>query len=68
MARLLTEPLTRNELDDLRRRLDGELNRICVSHDAEEIAAMVMFAIDIIATMGYSRIKEIKRDVTTYDN
>lgn len=60
MARLLSEPLTYYELDQLRKTLDGELNRIFVSNDVEEIAAMIMFATDIIATMGYSRIKEIK--------
>ena len=60
MARLLTEPLTRNELDQLRRMLDGELNRIYVSNNVEEIAVMVMFATGIIVTMGYNRIKEIK--------
>lgn len=60
MARLLNKSLTRNEIDELRRRLDGVINRICVSKDAEEIAAMVMSATDIIAIMRYSRIKEIK--------
>ena len=60
MARLLDKALTYKEMKSLRDQLDGELNRIFVSDDTEEIASMVMFSVDIICTLGYSRIKELK--------
>lgn len=59
MARLLDEPLTRKQIEIMRDSIDGELNRICVSGDTEEIARMVMFATDNICTLAYSRIKEL---------
>lgn len=58
--RLLDKPLTRDKKDELLRMLDGNIARLCVSDDPEEIISSLGFAIDRLNTMAYSRIKELK--------
>lgn len=63
--RLLDKSLTtqekRNELD----MLEGNIARIAVSDNAEEVVAQLGFAIDRLSLLAYSRIKEIenKKDI-----
>lgn len=58
--RLLDKPLTRNERDDMQDMLKGNICRICVSDDPEEIIEHLGFAIDRLSMLAYSNIKEIK--------
>lgn len=63
--RLLDKSLTtqekRNELDMLK----GNIARIAVSDNVEEVVAQLGFAIDRLSLLAYSRIKEIenKKDI-----
>lgn len=63
--RLLDKSLTtqekRNELD----MLEGNIARIAVSDNVEEVVAQLGFAIDSLSLLAYSRIKEIenKKDI-----
>lgn len=63
--RLLDKSLTtqekRNELD----MLEGNIVRIAVSDNVEEVVAQLGFAIDRLSLLAYSRIKEIenKKDI-----
>lgn len=63
--RLLDKSLTtqekRNELD----MLEGNIARIAVSDNVEEVVAQLGFAIDRLSLLAYSRIKEIenKKDI-----
>lgn len=58
--RLLDKPYTqqkkRSELD----MLDGNIARICVSDDPEEIVKSLGFATNRLSMIAYSRIKELK--------
>ena len=57
--KLLDYPLTH---DDVRAKLDmlnGNISRICVSDNAEEVIKSLGFAIDRLSMIAYSRIKEI---------
>lgn len=58
--RLLDKPYTEQtkfiELDSL----EGNIARICVSDDPEEIISSLGFAIDRLNMLAYSRIKELK--------
>lgn len=58
--RLLDKPLTRKERDDIQDMLKGNICRICVSDDPEEIIAHLGFAIDRLSMLAYSNIKSIK--------
>lgn len=58
--RLLDKPLTPNERDNMQDMLKGNICRICVSDDPEEIIAHLGFAIDQLSMLAYSNIKEIK--------
>ena len=63
--RLLEKSLTtqekKNELD----MLEGNIARIAVSDNVEEVVAQLGFAIDRLSLLAYSRIKEIenKKDI-----
>lgn len=63
--RLLDKSLTtqekKNELDMLK----GNIARIAVSDNVEEVVAQLGFAIDRLSLLAYSRIKEIenKKDI-----
>lgn len=58
--RLLDKPLTREEKRGALDMLDGNISRICVSDDPEEIVKSLGFAIDRLSVIAYSRIKELK--------
>ena len=58
--RLLDKPLTREEKRKTLDMLEGNISRICVSDDPEEIVKSLGFAIDRLSMIAYSRIKELK--------
>lgn len=65
--RLLDKSLTtqekRNELD----MLEGNIARIAVSDNVEEVVAQLGFAIDRLSLLAYSRIKELKVELELQD-
>lgn len=60
--RLLSKPLSRKEIKESLDLLDGNISRICVSDNPEEIMSSLGFAIDRLSMIAYSRIKEINQD------
>ena len=62
MAKLLDKPYTRDEKRQILDMLHGNINRISVSDDIEEIVSQLNFAVDRISSVAYSRIKELKGD------
>lgn len=58
--KLLDKPLQYHEKIHIRDSLDGNICRIFVSDDPEEVISSLGFAIDRLSTLAYSRIKEIK--------
>lgn len=60
MAKLLNRPYTNEEKMQILDMLRGNINRISVSTDAEEIVCQLNFAVDRLSTVTYSRIKEIR--------
>jgi len=58
--KLLDTPLTDCEKDDILKILDGNICRICISDDPEEIVCMLGFAVDRLSMLAYSRIKQLK--------
>lgn len=61
MARLLDKPLTNEEKMEILDTLNGNISRISVSNDIEEIACQLNFAVDRLSTIAYSRIKELMK-------
>lgn len=59
MAKLLDRPFTREEKSQILDTLQGNINRISVSNDIEEIVCQLNFAVDILSAVAYSRIKEL---------
>ena len=57
--KLLDKPLSREEVRSILDTLDGNISRICVSDDMEEIVKSLGFAIDRLSMIAYSRVKEI---------
>ena len=57
--KLLDEPLKAHDKQDLLDMLKGNIARICVSDDPEEIVCMLGFATDRLSMLAYSRIKQI---------
>jgi len=57
---LLDKPLTQNERDNIQDSLKGNICRICVSNDPEEILVHLGFAIDRLSMLAYSNIKSLK--------
>lgn len=62
MAKLLDRPFTNDEKMEILNMLQGNINRISVSDDIEEILCQLNFAVDRISSVAYSRIKELKGD------
>ena len=60
MAKLLDRPFTNDEKREVLNMLQGNINRISVSDDIEEILCQLNFAVDRISSVAYSRIKELK--------
>lgn len=61
MAKILDRPFTTDEKRQMLDMLQGNINRISVSDDIEEIVCQLNFAVDRLSTVAYSRIKELKR-------
>lgn len=59
MAKLLDRPFTREEKRHILDMLQGNINRISVSNDIEEIVCHLNFAVDRLSAVAYSRIKEL---------
>lgn len=60
MAKLLNRPYTNEEKRQILDMLRGNINRISVSTDVEEIVCQLNFAVDGLSAVAYSRIKEIR--------
>ena len=60
MAKLLNRPYTKRRKDADLDTLRGNINRISVSTDVEEIVCQLNFAVDGLSAVAYSRIKEIR--------
>ena len=60
--KLLDKPLSRQEKENVLDSLRGNINRICVSNDVEEIVKSLGFAIDRLSLIAYSNIKELKEE------
>lgn len=58
--RLLDKPYTKHETRSTLDMLEGNIARVCVSDDPEEIVKSLGFAIDRLSMIAYSRIKELK--------
>lgn len=58
--RLLDKPLDHKERDNMQDMLKGNICRICISDDPEEIISHLGFAIDRLSMLAYSRIKTLK--------
>lgn len=58
--RLLDKPLTEQEKRNVLDLLDGNIARICVSDDIEEILKSLGFATNRLSMLAYSRVKELK--------
>lgn len=56
---LLDKPLSQREREEIRRMLDGNICRVCVSDDPEEIIKMLGFAVDRLSMLAYNRIKTL---------
>ncbi|HJC91950.1 MAG TPA: hypothetical protein H9695_13470 [Candidatus Mediterraneibacter excrementigallinarum] len=59
MAKLLERPFTNEEKRQVLNMLRGNINRISVSNDIEEIVCQLNFAVDRLSAVAYSRIKEL---------
>lgn len=59
MAKLLDRPFTTNEKREILDMLRGNISRISVSNDIEEIMCQLNFAVDRLSAVAYSRIKEL---------
>ena len=62
MAKLLDRPFTSDEKRQRRDILQGNINRISVSNDIEEIVCQLNFAVDRLSAVAYSRIKELTEE------
>lgn len=62
MAKLLDRPFTTDEKREILDMLRGNISRISVSNDIEEIVCQLNFAVDRLSSVAYSRIKELKED------
>lgn len=62
MAKLLDRPFTREEKRQILDMLQGNINRISVSNNIEEIVCQLNFAVDRLSSVAYSRIKELTEE------
>lgn len=58
--RLLDEPISSFQKEEMLRMLEGEKCRICVSDNPEEIIKMLGFAVDNLSMLAYNRMLELK--------
>lgn len=61
MSKLLDRPFTASEKRHILDTIEGNICRISVSNDIEEIACNLNFAVDRLTSVAYSRIKELSR-------
>lgn len=59
MAKLLERPFNREEKRQILDMLQGNINRISVSNNIQEIVCQLNFAVDRLSAVAYSRIKEL---------
>ena len=59
MAKLLDRPFTNEEERQILDMLRGNINRISVSNDIEEIMCQLNFAVDRLSAVAYSRNNEL---------
>lgn len=57
--KLLDKPLTQKEIEFKLDLVNGNICRICISDNPEEIIKSLGFAIDGLSMIAYSRVKEI---------
>lgn len=62
MAKLLDRPFTNEEKRQVLDMLQGNINRVSVSNDIEEIVCQLNFAVDRLSAVAYSRIKELTEE------
>lgn len=60
MAILLDRSLINDEKRHILDMLRGNINRISISDDIEEIACQLNFVVDTLSAVAYSRIKELR--------
>lgn len=58
--RLIDGPFTEREKREMLNMLNGNVARICVSDDPQEIVQQLGFATDRLSMLAYSRVMEIK--------
>ena len=59
---LLDKPLEREQKNFSIDMLKGNIARICVSDDVEEIVCQLGFAVYRLSILAYSRVKELKQE------
>lgn len=59
--RLLLEPLDNKEKREMKELLDGNIVRIFLSDDVEEIVSQLGFATERLSMLAYSRVIELQR-------
>lgn len=57
--RILDAPLNSKEKERIINMLEGNISRICVSNNSEEIICQLGFATDRLHLLAYSRIKKL---------
>lgn len=60
--KLLDKSLSKLEKDSCIDSLEGNITRICVSDDVEEIICQLGFATERLSMLAYSRIKAVKKN------
>lgn len=63
MSKILDRPFTSEEKRWVLDMLQGNINRISVSNDVEEIVCQLNFAVDRLSAVAYSRIKELTEEI-----
>lgn len=58
---LLLEPLDNKEKREMKELLDGNIVRIFLSDDVEEIVSQLGFATERLSMLAYSRVIELQR-------
>ena len=59
--RLLLKPLNSGEKREMKELLDGNIVRIFLSDDVEEIVSQLGFATERLSMLAYSRVIELQR-------
>ena len=62
MAKILDVPYTSQEKMDILKSIDGNIARISVSDDMQEILCHLNFAVDRLTSVAYSRMVELTEE------